>query len=305
MTDTLQGSITLTKRLRRNPVWERVDYGYCWVDLLLLANDQERETFIQGEKVTLKRGQLAWSLRSLEKEWKKSGEWVSKFLSFCKDHDMITVESNRRYTIITILNYEAYNPLFTVTEPDTETGSVTVTEPEQKGEMGIGNRKGEVPRPSRSTPFPEIPSDETVQQYCADYRDQARGVTAGIPEVWWRGWLANLLSRRGAFPNDWKRALTNAFTADFIARHPKALASVRLDTAGTGTGDSKLKKTGAPFSAGAGQSPAQVRFKLDRELEDVQARLDAAHETSTEPKASDKRRENELKQMIKNLEVAA
>ena len=81
----LLGSITLVKRLRQNAVWQRHDYGYCWVDLLMLANDEERETFVQGEKIKLLRGQLCWSLRSLEKEWKKSGEWLTRFLQFLTD----------------------------------------------------------------------------------------------------------------------------------------------------------------------------------------------------------------------------
>jgi len=299
----LIGSIRLFKRLRKHPVWERSDYGYCWVDLLLLANDQERVTFVQSERIPLKRGQLCWSLRSLEKEWKKSGEWVTRFLQFLVDENMVTVDSNRRRTIITILNYETYNAPEPGSETVTEPGSETVTEPEQKGEMGKGNRKGERASAAPHEPFPEIPDDETVQCFCASHRDAARGCTAGIPEVWWRGWLASRLASRAPFPTAWKRALVSAFTADLISRHPKALgksaASARLD------GQGAENKKNAPVLADGhlpdGRSVRQARFEMSKELEAVQARLDAAYELGERPDAGDKRRERELKEALKAL----
>lgn len=300
----LIGSITLVKRLRQNPVWQRHDYGYCWVDLLMLANDEARETFVQGEKIPLQRGQLAWSLRSLEKEWKKSGEWLTRFLSFLTDEGMITVDSNRRRTIITILNYEAYNPAKAVTDTDTETGSKADTETEQKGEVGKGNGKGERASAPPPESFSEIPDYKTIQSFCGDYRDAARGVNHGIGEVWWRGWLANLSRSSRPFPSNWKRALTTAFTADLVARHPKALAALGngSDSAQplTGTGENK-KNRGPSATAGNGRSPAQARFEISRELEAVSERLDACHEIGSQPDAKDVEREKELKKMLRDL----
>lgn len=295
MATMLQGGITLVKRLRQNPVWQRHDYGYCWVDLLMLANDEPRETFVQGEKIALQRGQLAWSLRSLEKEWKKSGEWLTRFLSFLTDEGMITVDSNRRRTIITILNYEAYNPAKTVTDTDTETGSKADTETEQKGEVGKGNGKGERASAPPPESFSEIPDDKTIQSFCGDYRDAARGVNHGIGEVWWRGWLANLSRSSRPFPSNWKRALTTAFTADLVARHPKAIAALTGTTEVPTTGNPENKKNAAT------RSPAQARFEVSRELEAVSERLDACHEIGAQPDAKDLQREKELKKQLKEL----
>ncbi|MDE2103427.1 MAG: hypothetical protein KGL39_39665 [Patescibacteria group bacterium] len=300
------GTIHITKRLQRNPVWERMDYGYCWVDLLMLANDEDRETFIQGERIPLKRGQLAWSLRSLETRWKKSGEWVARYMNFLKDEGNVEIDSNRRRTIITILNYNAYNPLNTVSETVTETGTHTVSETEQKGEVGNGKWKGERADAPPPEDFPEIPDDKTVQCFCGDYRDLARGVDKGIGEVWWRGWLASQIGSRRPFPRRWQRALTAAFTADLVARHPKAISALSgdqqsscLDPSGPAVGGAK--KNRGPLADG--RTVAQARFELQRELEQVRERLDACHETNVEPEAGDVRREKELRQALSQLET--
>lgn len=138
----LLGSVVVNKRIRKHAVWQRMDYGFCWVDMLLLANDRPRTAFANGTAYQLKRGQLLWSKQSLSKEWRKSSEWLDAFLKLCQDEEMITVDSDRRRTIITILNYDAYNP-FTTSEPETEPVTDTASEPEQKVEGGKEKRKVE------------------------------------------------------------------------------------------------------------------------------------------------------------------
>lgn len=289
----LEGSVRVSKRIRQHPIWQRPDYGWAFVDLLLLANDAPRTAIINGEAIPLKRGQLAWSLRALEKQWGKSGEWINHFMEFCRDHEMVNVDSNRRRTIITILNYAAYNPPVAVTdtvtetgsEPDTEAVTDTVTTTEQKGERGIGNRKGEA-HPT------EIPDDSAIRTFCENWPgDPARGIPAGIPEVWWSGWVANRLGDEKKWPRDWQRALLLAFRADFLNRHPKALAN--LTPPPHGNSGEISKKTGA--------SVAQQRFELSRELEGITDRLEAAYETNVAPDSRDVQREREINQLLKNL----
>jgi hypothetical protein len=288
----LLGCVRIHKRLRQHVVWSRPDYGWAWIDLLMLANDRPRQTFIKGKAISLERGQLAWSLRGLEKEWEKSGEWIQQFLKFLKDQDMVRVNSNALRTIITIVNYDAYNPQSTVTQTGSETDAEAVTqtgsETVRNRERGIGNRKGE----RASGPpedFPETPTDEQIQAFCDTYRDLARGCENGIPEVWWRGWLASCLRSRNGLPKDWQRAVSAAFTADLVARHPKAL-SRRLDSAQPDPGTGENKKSG--------RSPAQARFEISKELESIQDRLEAAYELNQPPDEADRAREQILKKQL-------
>jgi hypothetical protein len=282
----LRGAIQITKRLRRHAVADRDPKCAmaAWVDMILLANDVDRVARLNGKDIPVKRGQLVWSIRSLAREWKRSEEWISKFLKFCQDETMVLVEVVRgSHTLITILNYEVYNPLPTdtdsATEPDGESDTDSATEPERKGEGGIGSRKGEDAPP----PGTEIPEDAEVARFCAEFVDLSLGIE-GIPNVWWMGWLANKLNDSSrAFPRDWKRSLTLAFKSDFAARHPKAV---------------NFKKNAADSSAGAAESrpasPAQALFLLDRELAEVTGEIAEMDDLNKPVPAALKQRRRDL-----------
>ena len=296
----LRGSITVTKRLRQHAIWDRepFSYGQAWIDLLLLANDSPRPVTINGEVIQLERGQLAWSQRKLEGEWKRSGEWVARFLRFCQDETMIVITSKKnRGTIISVLNYDTYNPLPTVTDSVTEPGSETVTdsvtEPEWKGEVGIGSRKGEAKTPPKEG-FAEMPSEAEVLAFAQAFPgDLTRGIPATIPEAWALGWLAH--RSRPEHGKKWREKMRLDFVSDWVSGQPKARGQGLSGLTSAATGQ---KKNGGQTP---GRSPAQARFELSRELEAVQERLDAAHDNNGEPRAADVKRERELKQLIREL----
>lgn len=214
----LGGTIKISRRLAGHKVWQREPKcaGAAWVDLLLLANDKPADVFLHGEQVHLERGQLGWAILSLSDRWRRSREWTTKFLRDLQDDGQIVLDANRRRTIITICNYDAFQTSEPTTDEATEPATASTTEQAQNGN-GKGNEKkngeGEVP------PV-EIPSDDEVKTYCAQHFDLARGIH-GIPELWWRGWLANALSRP-QFPRGWQRCLVNAFIGDWVSGHPKA-----------------------------------------------------------------------------------
>jgi hypothetical protein len=58
------------------------------------------------------------------------------------------------------------------------------------------------------------------------------------------------------------------------------------------------KKNGG---AADSRTPQQARFEISRELEEIEGRLDAAHETNVRPDAADKAREKILRQELKAL----
>ena len=63
--------IRLHRKLMDDPLYfaEPFTKMQAWIDLLLLANFADRVTFIRGNRVTIKRGQVAYS-----REW-FSGRW--------------------------------------------------------------------------------------------------------------------------------------------------------------------------------------------------------------------------------------
>jgi hypothetical protein len=165
----------------------------------------------------------------------------------------VRVDANKRRTIITILNYDAYNPTTATeaateaaTDTGTEPGSETVTTTEQNGELGSGSGK------SASL----IPTDAEVEEFCKAWPgEMATGIPPGIPAVWWTRWLSwKLGDQAKAFPVNWPRVLVLAFKADWRADKWDARGAI-------------LKKNGA--AAGAGEK--RERGEILQELEAARA----------------------------------
>lgn len=312
----LSGDVRVFKRLRRHAVWRRdpACYGRAWVDLLLLAVDAAsapQKVYVQGTEIVLERGQVGWSQSRLAEEWNRSREWVIQFLKWCQDQGMIMLETTARGTVITILNYDAYQTAEPTTdlatgqtaEPTTQPPANPATDPTHKGkgERERVNGKGERPAPV-SVPQggpggpTAVPSDDEVGAFCAGFQDLARGIV-GIPEGWWRGWLANLLQSTRPWPGDWQRALKNAFLGDWAARHPKAVGP-GPGSGARGAGQESPKNAGKT----GGRTMGQLRFELSRELEAIRERLDACHETAVQPAPADVAREREIEKEIADLE---
>ena len=257
------------------------------------AQSAPQSVWVQSEEIVLQRGQVGWSITALATEWKRSRPWVMGFLRWLQDQGMAVVDSNNRRTIITIVNYDAYQaaPVPTGLTTEVPTGLTTELTHKGKGERGKeGNGKGERGNP----PLPEMPDDGVLAAWFAGFCDPARGVQ-GIPEVWWRGWVSSRLNAQ-RWPADWQAAARMSFLGDFANRHPKAIAGIGAQNKKNAAGPS-----GRMDPAPGGRTVAQARFELSKELEGVRKRLDACHEIGVQPAAADVKREKELQQQLKDL----
>lgn len=105
-----QGWIKLYRKSFDNALYfaERFNKFQAWVDLLLLANPKPNKIFIRGIDVDIKRGQLAYSKKSLAKRWKWNERTVTKFLDLLQDMDMVHTKTSNVTTLISITNYDLY-----------------------------------------------------------------------------------------------------------------------------------------------------------------------------------------------------
>lgn len=117
----------------------------------------------------------------------------------------------------------------------------------------------------------EVPNDADVLAYAAGYQDLPRGILDGIPESYALQWLAWRSTATGPFPRDWQADLRRRFTADRLKRDPRAFAA----TAGTGSEKNAPKKNGA--------STAQQLYVIDRELSELNGRMEEAHSLGLPP----------------------
>lgn len=107
----LQGWIKLHRKIQDH--WllqeERKFSKYeAWLDLLMMANHENKKTVLGNEIIEVQRGQRITSLRKLCHKWNWSNTKVNHFLTLLQNDGMIKVKSDSKKTVITIVNYDVY-----------------------------------------------------------------------------------------------------------------------------------------------------------------------------------------------------
>jgi Tfp pilus assembly protein PilE len=82
--------------------------GQAWIDILLMVNHQDEKILFDGGLVDVKRGSRITSVRKLCNRWGWSNTKVVKFLEILQDEKMLSYESNKKKTVITVVNYDLY-----------------------------------------------------------------------------------------------------------------------------------------------------------------------------------------------------
>lgn len=110
----VEGWIRLYRKIKENKYWNeprRFSKNEAWIDLLLSASHKYTEFILGNETIRLKRGQLLRSQVKLANEWGWNRETVATFLKMLKRDSQIDTETNNRYTLITVLNWNFYQGL--------------------------------------------------------------------------------------------------------------------------------------------------------------------------------------------------
>lgn len=92
-----KGWIKLHHGLLDNPIWEEkpFDEGHAWVDLLLLAESEEKDTEIAGVQIHQKPGGVYWSKKDLMARWGWGRKKLNNVLSRWEAAGMVKVEVHR------------------------------------------------------------------------------------------------------------------------------------------------------------------------------------------------------------------
>lgn len=115
-----EGWIKISRRLQEHWLWQDAELLKWWLDLLLLANYEDKKVLIGGKLQVLKRGQMAVSTRFLQNRWArrdKDGNITSmpglhriqNFIKMLEQEEMIYRDlQQHQNTILSICNYERY-----------------------------------------------------------------------------------------------------------------------------------------------------------------------------------------------------
>lgn len=121
---TDKGYIKVYRDIRDHWIWrdneEPFSRGQAWIDLILMANHEDRKILFNGKLVPVNRGSRITSLRKLAERWRWSTHKVSDFLNMLEREGMIKQARDSKKTLLTIIKYGDYQ--------DSRNSQVTVKE---------------------------------------------------------------------------------------------------------------------------------------------------------------------------------
>lgn len=80
----------------------------AWIDILLSVNHREGKVLIDYSVETVKRGEFITSEVKLANKWNWDRKTVRKFLTLLQQEEMILKNSTKRWTSITVINWDKY-----------------------------------------------------------------------------------------------------------------------------------------------------------------------------------------------------
>lgn len=116
------GFVRLSRRFFQSDFWKErreMSRAEAWLDMIATATWAPETRQVEGRCVNLQRGELAASLRYLSLRWSWSKSRVERFLSALAASGRIRDRIETGTRLITLCNYERYNPARDTNEPNT------------------------------------------------------------------------------------------------------------------------------------------------------------------------------------------
>lgn len=183
-----QGWISIHRQLQKHWIWKDKPFskGQAWIDLIMLANYEDKKIPYKGEVITCERGTVNLSISVLAERWGWGREKTRNFLRLLEADKMVTVNATRHRTTITIENYTFYNNKPS-TKPTTNRQQIDITNNINNNNIG------------RFTP----PTVKEVAAYCEE-RGNNISPEAFIDYYSSKGWMVGKNKMK-----DWKAAVRN------------------------------------------------------------------------------------------------
>lgn len=106
-----KGWIKIHRKIQYSSIWdskEPFDQRSAWIDLILMANHEDREIVINGWPLVVHRGQRFTSIRKLSERWHWSKDKTIRYLKMLERCGNIQKAATHNGTLLTIENYGLY-----------------------------------------------------------------------------------------------------------------------------------------------------------------------------------------------------
>lgn len=104
----MAGWIKIHREIQQHWIAQDMEKFGWWVDMLLLASYEDNKAFVGRHLLDVKRGSFVAGTRFLASRWRTSKDKVNAFLNLLVQDGMITRETSKNTTLVTICNYESY-----------------------------------------------------------------------------------------------------------------------------------------------------------------------------------------------------
>ena len=192
----MNGWIQVHRCITEHWIWQDALQGFRWIDLLILATWRSETRYHRSNRIDLKRGQIAISIRGLARRWKTNNRVASSFITLLESAGMIKCDrSNPSLMIITICGYDKtqkeatknqvpddleLNPIGIIPDPEEEESGGGQPDGAgnglQPGHHNMKNKKNIINNNSSSSSSREEKQNFFVEKFKADTKVLARAV---------------------------------------------------------------------------------------------------------------------------------
>lgn len=123
------GYIKLYRKLLDNPIMKKPDLLQLFIYCLLKANHEPERIIFNGQEIVIQRGSFVTGRFALETDLGCKGITLYKRLQKLKNLDFLTLSSNNKFTVVTVVNYELYQS--TETESNNKLNNKVTTKEQQ------------------------------------------------------------------------------------------------------------------------------------------------------------------------------
>ena len=100
--------IKLFRKLLNSPIFENEKALKIWIWCLLKATHKERLQLVGQQEVNLQKGQFVFGRKKASEELKMSESTIYKYIKLLEKLQMISVNSNNKFSVITVEKWEEY-----------------------------------------------------------------------------------------------------------------------------------------------------------------------------------------------------